>query len=148
MVTELAKVFNGGTFDERVFPEGVVPPQETPYVILLTCQVAKVNPTGSAAPGRPSRTLGDPIHFSDLPQGPSPTAMRLVCIKKVQATSLPAASRPYRPLQRPGSHRTRGDRPHGRSTVGPVLAGAALQERPSLRCPDPEALQVRRQARL
>ncbi len=50
MVTELAKVFNGGTFDERVFPEGVVPPQETPYVILLTCQVAKVNPTGSAAP--------------------------------------------------------------------------------------------------
>jgi hypothetical protein len=30
MVTELAKVFGGGRFDERVFPEGVVSSQETP----------------------------------------------------------------------------------------------------------------------
>jgi len=34
-----------------------------------------------------------------------------------------------------------GDRPHGRSTLDTGKA-------PYLRCPDPEALQVRRQARL
>jgi hypothetical protein len=30
MVTELAKFFDGGSFDEHVFPEGVVPSQGTP----------------------------------------------------------------------------------------------------------------------
>jgi hypothetical protein len=32
MVMELAKVFDGGTFDERAFPEGTAPEQPPPVV--------------------------------------------------------------------------------------------------------------------
>ena len=57
----------------------------------------------------------------------------------------PAAFGPCRATAAPSSRRILGDRPDG-GRRKPRAGCVALQEGPSLRCPDPEALQVRRQA--
>jgi hypothetical protein len=83
-------------------------------------------------------TFIDPIWLSDLLQRPSLTSMSLATDQTaVLATGTETAG-------------LESDLVTARTNFAPYVQSwrAALQEGPSLRCPDPEALQIRRQARL
>ncbi len=108
---------------------------------LLSYQAAKARRICCAATKCSNQTdlhltFIDPIRRAGLRQRPSLTSMPL-------ATDQTAA---LLHMQPDGPARLgHGGSPHERDAVCcPALARTALQEGPSLRCPDPEALQVRR----
>jgi hypothetical protein len=140
----------------------------------LSCQVAKTRQIGSAAAkcSRPMAdlhlTFNDLIRPSDLPRRPSltsvplPTDRIMVSLgttpyRLLNTTSASAASAAPiygldggPPTYATGTAQLALDTVTVRTNAAPCVQrwGTALQEGPSLLCPDPETLQVRRPARL